>query len=359
MPNYPGRTKGTRRITVFVNGKQHEKVIRGTRADGDRAEAAWRVELEARKNARSAPTDPRFSDFLTDTYQPHAKSHLKRSTWSDVRKYQCATLSKHLGHVRLSRLTLKHAEDYKAIRLRSMHRGKTVGPSSVNNELRVLRTVLNFAREMGHTVPPLKWKKVPERGKGRVRVWTAGEVQRFYDATRAEAPELLPMVVFLVNTGCRKGEAIAAEWAWVDESAGMLRIPANKVWQPKNGLPREVPMSDAVRAVLSGERAHAKYLFPSRLGDRYASFPKDAWSRIRDRASVTGGPHTTRHTFASHFLQNQPDLFLLAQVLGHSHQRVTELYSHLLPDHLARARNAVNIAPAPQSLAGSLAEGSK
>jgi len=39
-------------------------------------------------------------------------------------------------------------------------------------------------------------------------------------------------------------------------------------------------------------------------------------------------------------------LFLLAHVLGHSHQRVTELYAHLLPDHLARARNAVNLGPA-------------
>ena len=37
-----------------------------------------------------------------------------------------------------------------------------------------------------------------------------------------------------------------------------------------------------------------------------------------------------------------PDLFLLARVLG-QHTRVTRLYSHLLPDHLARARNAVQL----------------
>jgi integrase len=358
MPNYPGRNKGTRRITVFLNGKQHEKVIRGTRADGDRYEAKWRLELEAA--GRSDPReDPRFLDFLIRTYKPHAKSHLKDSTWRKVRKYQCDTLAKHLGQVRLSQIALKHVEEYKATRLRSLHRGRPVGPSSVNNELRVLRTILNFARDIGHHVSGLKWKRVPERGKGRVRAWTGEDVQRIYAAARDEAPELVPMLVFLVNTGCRKGEAIAAEWSWVDDGAGMLRIPSNEVWQPKNGLPREVPISDAVKAVLAGPPAHPKYLFPSRLGGRYAEFPKDAWSRVRERAGVSGGPHTTRHTFASHFLQARPDLFLLAQVLGHSHQRVTELYSHLLPDHLARARNAVNIAPALQSLAGSLAEGSK
>jgi hypothetical protein len=45
-------------------------------------------------------------------------------------------------------------------------------------------------------------------------------------------------------------------------------------------------------------------------------------------------------------------MFLLAQVLGHSHQRVTALYSHLLPGHLLRARDAVNMAPALQLVGG-------
>jgi hypothetical protein len=45
------------------------------------------------------------------------------------------------------------------------------------------------------------------------------------------------------------------------------------------------------------------------------------------------------------FLARCPDIYLLAQVLGHSDVAVTRLYAHLLPDHLARARNVVCIAP--------------
>ncbi len=56
---------------------------------------------------------------------------------------------------------------------------------------------------------------------------------------------------------------------------------------------------------------------------------------------ITGGPHKCRHTYASFFLQNRPDLFALGRVLGHSSARVTELYSHLLPDHLADVRAAI------------------
>jgi hypothetical protein len=42
-------------------------------------------------------------------------------------------------------------------------------------------------------------------------------------------------------------------------------------------------------------------------------------------------------------------------LLGHSHQRVTELYAHLLPGHLARARNAVNLSPTLQTVAMTVA----
>jgi integrase len=107
-------------------------------------------------------------------------------------------------------------------------------------------------------------------------------------------------------------------------------------------------MSDACRAVLTGPRASARWVFPKGSGDRYVDFPKDAFWAARKRAKLSGGPHTLQHIFASHFLQKVPDLFLLAHVLGHSHQRVTELYAHLLPDHLARARNAVNFGPTLQ-----------
>lgn len=38
---------------------------------------------------------------------------------------------------------------------------------------------------------------------------------------------------------------------------------------------------------------------------------------------------------------------------------MTELYTHLLPDHLSRARNAVNLAPTLQTMANTMAKQSK
>lgn len=336
MPNYPGRRQGTRRVVIWHKNKPLEWVVEGTKADGAAFEARQRVELDAGRKL-STRTAPVFSEFCRDKYRPHAEKHLGANTWHKVRKYQVVTLMSFFGPKRLTELSAEDVEDYKNFR--------KVKASSVNNELRVLRTILNWAAAMRYPVADLTIKRLPTRGQGRVRVWTAEQIGRLYQAARSEAAEMLPILVYLVNTGCRKGEAIAAEWDWVDLAGGMIRIPANEYWRPKNGMPREVPLADAVRAILSGPRRHERWVFPNRLGGRYQDFPKELYWRIRDAAGLTGGPHTTRHTYASHFLHAVPDLFLLGKVLGHSHQRMTELYSHLLPDHLSRARNAVNLAP--------------
>jgi integrase len=57
--------------------------------------------------------------------------------------------------------------------------------------------------------------------------------------------------------------------------------------------------------------------------------------------SLTGGPYTIRHTFASGALR-RIKMFQLAKILGHSEQKTTELYSHFSRDHLAEAQNAVS-----------------
>jgi integrase len=276
--------------------------------------------------------------------------NLKASTWKKVRIYQLATLQEFFGGKNLTEITTDEIESYRRVR------SSAIRASSVNNELRVLRTVLNYAAEMSYPTAKPKMKRLPQRGQGRTQSWTEKDLARLFAEARRESHELVRLLVFLANTGCRKGEALACEWDWIDFDEAMIRIPSNAYWQPKNGKPREVPMSDACCSVLAGPRLSNRWVFPKSSGERYVDFPKDAFWAARDRAKLVGGPHTLRHTCASHFLRAVPDLFLLGQVLGHSHQRVTELYTHLLPGHLARARNAVNLGPTLQTVAETVAK---
>jgi integrase len=344
MAVHPGRRKGTHRVRLWSRNRAHEWIVEGSRGEAKMFEAQKKIELGlARPTAlRVAPT---FCDFCANHYRPHAETHLARSTWKNVRIYQVATLAEFFGKFRLTDITDSDVDRYK------LERRQTIGPSSVNNELRVLRAMLNWAKEQRHMpVADLGFQMLPTQGDERVRFWTQSEIGRLYESSRQLAPDFLPVLIFLLNTGCRKGEAIAAQWSWVDLEGRTLRIPVTKWWQPKNKKPREVPLSDALATILAGPRRHPEALFPSILGEPYKAFPKETYWKVRDAAGLEGGVHTTRHTFASHFLSRVPDLFLLSQVLGHSHQRVTELYAHLLPGHLARARNAVNLGPGLRSI---------
>lgn len=334
MPNYAGKRKGTRRIVVWKNGKPHEKTIRGSKVDGDLFEAKWRVQLEANQHdSRAVMT---FAKLCAEKYSHYAEGHLAKSTWR-ARSHVIVNLVEFFGEKALDSFRLSDIDAYRA------HR-KKIGASTRNTEVMTLLYILRWAEARGYrvTVPKAKLEKPP---RGRPRIWSAEQVARLLEVTRTHDPWLLPIVLFLLNTGCRKGEAIAAEWSWVDFDAGLIRIPATREWSPKSGAAREVPLSDTLRAVLSGGRRSERWVFPNRDGYQFEHFPNQRFKDMQNLAGVTWGPHTCRHVFASTFLANGGSMFKLSKILGHSHERISALYSHLLPGHLEEERNRVNIAP--------------
>jgi len=131
-----------------------------------------------------------------------------------------------------------------------------------------------------------------------VTFWDDEQIAAFFEAAAETAPNYLGMFVYLLNTGCRKGEALAAERSWADFKGGFIRITPNDFWQPKDNEPREVPISDALlpwlRRALAPrpvvvqpgkEPKKIKWLFPTDEGDRFAVFPQKQFRRVVDLAA--------------------------------------------------------------------------
>ncbi|HVY46490.1 MAG TPA: hypothetical protein VHB21_11455, partial [Minicystis sp.] len=365
MAVHPAKRKGKVernkwRVRLWVRNRQHEFWVPGTKKDAEAFEARKRVELEAAGGHVETRAAPTFSSFLSERYAPHAKLHLRGTTWR-VRKSQLATLEGFFGDMKTTGIQTGDVERFKVARTRDGAK-----PRTVNNELAVLGAVRSHAKHMKVPIADFNIKRLPVVGRGRVTFWTEQQVEALYASLARESPDLLPIVVFIANTGCRKGEALAHEWErdgvnQVDVKRGIITIQPNEEWQPKDNEPREIPISDALLPWLDAPRRSKRWVFPSSAVDengkakRFACWPKLQFDRARKLAGhaedcglrvpkekggrlpggagkrkqprgpatctcgavgLRGGPHTLRHTFATHFLREVPDIYLLAKVLG-------------------------------------------
>lgn len=344
MPIYPGRRGGTWRVTVYSRGKQNEWIVEGTKRDARRFEEDRRLELRTR-SVTSGRAELKFGDFSRERYNPHAALHLGASTWEHVRQYQVADLIVHMGEARLSEV----GDQVEAYKQTCAELGRSA--RTTNHYLAVLRAMLRLAKKwkLLDVVPEIQM--LPRQAQERPHFWTLDEVRRAYRAAQMEAPEFLPLLHFLLETGCRRGEAVHAEWSWVDWDAAMLRIPVTRYWHPKGKRARDVPLTpellETLRSMPGPREGRIFRQTRGQIGQPYAQWPRKLWDVVMAAADLEDStPHCTRHTYASHFLASVPDLGVLAEVMGHTQTRVTELYAHMLPERLARARGAVRLAPA-------------
>ncbi len=100
----------------------------------------------------------------------------------------------------------------------------------------------------------------------------------------------------------------------------------------------------------SGRRTSRKIMSPPLFGDRKGKRLSRlvVWQiikRLALRAKITKNmsPHTLRHSFATHLLENGADLRVVQELLGHSSVTTTQLYTHISRSHLKKAYMAAQL----------------
>ncbi|KAF0221792.1 MAG: integrase/recombinase [Geobacteraceae bacterium] len=177
-------------------------------------------------------------------------------------------------------------------------------------------------------------------------ILTAREVERLLAAPMGDGSAEVrdrAMLELLYATGLRVSELVSLKVRDVNMDAGYV------LTMGKGGKERLVPMGESARSVLAeyvstvrlkGDKwSDNRYLFLSRLGDRMTR--QAFWNIIKKRASGAGiakniSPHTLRHSFATHLLENGADLRSVQIMLGHADLSTTQIYTHITRERLKR-----------------------
>ncbi|NLC70205.1 MAG: site-specific tyrosine recombinase XerD [Desulfuromonadaceae bacterium] len=178
------------------------------------------------------------------------------------------------------------------------------------------------------------------------RVLTSGEVERLLVVAGEETPLVLrdrAMLELLYATGLRVSELVGLRFQDLELGGGYLRAFG------KRNKQRIVPMGEAsieaLRRYLERGRERLRksgsgdYLFLNPFGKSLTR--QGFWKMIKRRAREAGipkniTPHTLRHSFATHLLENGADLRSVQTMLGHADISTVQIYTHVTRERLRK-----------------------
>jgi integrase/recombinase XerD len=174
------------------------------------------------------------------------------------------------------------------------------------------------------------------------------EVARLIEA----APNLRyrTLLMLLYATGLRRAEAVRLKISDIDTALMLIHVH-----QGKGSRDRDLPLTPKLLEALRQHWRACKvkprvYLFPSRVGPIQPERPtsdKTVWHACHEAALRAGltkriGPHTLRHSFATHLLEAGTDLRTIQLLLGHQRLKDTAIYLHVSRRHLQAAINPLD-----------------
>jgi len=318
--------KSTRRETI---GRCDRLPIRFTDENGREAGARHRAkqlllqmadgidprEAKRVKAAKEITLQAAVDDYLLNNQTKNGE--LRPNTKRDIEQAMDSTFADWLGNP-VSGIT-------RAMCRELFEKITKTAPVKANRDFRYLRAVLNRARENGatedgqYTILPInpvthlfrknglvKWNPV---GKSKTKIPTEkiGEVFNLLEQLADQSQNIETMytsadlLLFLLLTGCRVGEARSLTWINVDLAATVptFNLPKDIV---KNHHAIKLPVSGALRQVMerrvAARRDENQFVFPAYVGKTgHVTDPRAALRRVDKVAGVRITPHALRRTF--------------------------------------------------------------
>jgi len=297
-------------------------------------------------------------------FSVHTASAYRR----DLEQYARWMLKKEVASPRRieASLVLRWMADLRACVPEKSKGGKLYAPASVARKLAAARSFHKFLMREKESADPTARLESLKTPRALPRVLSPSQVRDLLEAPRGADVLVVrdrAILELLYAAGLRASEVCALRPADLDLDAGLVRcrgkgdreriVPISKaarralgeylggarpqllgvqlenVEKPKRGRPRKIaPLRRSKRT---------ETLFIERGGESLARL--NLGSIVRRYAREAGlplwvTPHTLRHSFATHLLQNGADLRAIQEMLGHADIATTQIYTHVETQHL-------------------------
>lgn len=276
---------------------------------------------------------PQIEEFLTYVHLERGLSPATRASYrQDLSLLETFLTKRRVGS--LARVRQVHVREFlEALRI-------TRTPATVARKLSAVKGLFKYLE--GQRVitrnptafieAPRLWQRLPQTLNVEEvgRLIAGAEASSFAGRDRA-------VLELLYGAGLRVSELISLDLHSCNFDAGFLRCLG------KGSKERIVPLgrsaSEALQHYLHLERPklvtrhpEAQALFVNRRGGRLTR--QRVWQIMRRCATAGGiprsiGPHTMRHSFATHMLERGADLRTVQELLGHASISTTQRYTHV------------------------------
>lgn len=233
--------------------------------------------------------------------------------------------------------------------------GQNYTKSTTARKLATLRSFYKFLIRRGLlSVNPLSTIRTPKQEKRLPKTLDLEQIQKLLDAP-GDADLLSArdkaILETLYSTGIRVSELVELEMQDLDLQEGVLRV------RGKGRKDRLTPIgSQAIKAIQRylelrqtdprcQQSPHQNRVFLNKHGQSLST--RSVRRKLDKYLQIAGldpgiSPHTLRHSFATHLLNNGADLRSVQELLGHQSLSTTQIYTHLTTNRMKQAYDSAH-----------------
>lgn len=257
-------------------------------------------------------------------------------------------LLEQLGDVVIRKIPPTSLENYKNIR------SKNVGKTTVNMEVRTLRTIFGLAVKWGYITnsPAINLKQIKIADKEYLR-FSKDELKKIVSFTKDEVFKMFILTAYY--TGMRSSEICNLQWKDINIEANIIHVRNKNDFNTKTGKNRRIPLNMELKKQILQYLDSAKnfrviqqedYVFKNNNG---TIFNKDIiakrFKRIIRKAGLSEKFHfhCLRHSCLTDLVQSGVNVHNVKEIAGHSSIKTTENYLHASMEELYKSMNMLSI----------------